>query len=154
MPLLSLSGYSVSAKCNMNIFWRRKCSVSSEQVSVSSILLGYRRRKQPWPGLFARHGHPAVLEGWAVNPHWQHTQTHKAGLNTHTHMCLHLHSHEVLSCVCEVLTEIHQQCFITVAALYFFNSVFPAFLKKRGIFHLLFVQFKLHPVTSTYFSLH
>lgn len=31
------SGYSVSDKCNMNTFRGRKCSVSSEQVSVSRL---------------------------------------------------------------------------------------------------------------------
>lgn len=132
-------------------------SAQSRYLSAGCILLGYRRRKQPWPGLFAPRRHPAALDGWAVNPYRQHTHTQL----DYTHMYLHLHSHEVCVCVCEVLIEIYIKNVIAVAALLLPQcdscSVFDCsgqMIKKRKVRNSLALSFiwclpglKLHPIT-------
>lgn len=80
--------------CQLNVTWTyfgggSVLSAKSRYLSASCILLGYRRRKQTWPGLFALHHHPAVLDGRAVNPHWQHTHTQL----DYIHIC-------ICTCIC------------------------------------------------------
>ncbi len=90
--LLSHSGYSVSAKCNVNIFWRRKCSVSSEQVSVSRLYpFGLQEEEAALTRPFCPTPPPSCPGGGGSKSKLAaHTHTHTAGLHTRICTCIHM----------------------------------------------------------------
>lgn len=91
MHLLSHSGFNVSAKSNVNIFWRRKCSVSSEQVSVSRLYpFGLQEAEAALTRPFCPAPPPSCPGGVGSKSTLAAcTHTHTAGLHTRICTCIH-----------------------------------------------------------------